>query len=319
VLHDDSNNICPTLARNTPFEVKYIRSPCFDASDDEIPRMFPNTPHFHFSVETSAGERRKIKAPGQRRPRGLPLAALVFPLVTFFVISGTSPTFGVAASPAAVGTEAKIGQLDGLAVSVKVQGPSTQDTPLQVACVFEYVEGDIFTAPPALPAAANGMVHLDQALHGLVTDLRKSGRFAGHALETLLITPPKGTIPAKRLLLIGLGDRKTFTPAFMRQVGAVGMREALRLGVTSYSHASDLKDGGIDSPTSAVADAVLTGALDALRAQRYLSERGASPPPSVRALTLLAGPAFFADTAATLQKLLSHPAEQPPQPLPTRP
>jgi hypothetical protein len=151
------------------------------------------------------------------------------------------------------------------------------------------------------------MVHLDQALHGLVTDLRKSGKFTGHALETLLITPPKGTIPAERLLLIGLGDRKTFTPALMRQVGAVGMREALRLGVTSYSHASDLKDGGIDSPIAEVADALLTGALDALSAQRYLSGKGASPPPSVGKLTLLAGPAFFTDTTAAARRLLSRP------------
>ncbi|HTB56457.1 MAG TPA: M17 family peptidase N-terminal domain-containing protein [Polyangia bacterium] len=212
-----------------------------------------------------------------------------------------------AATPTPVGTEAKIGQVDGLTVVIKVQGPSAQGTPLQVACVFEYVEGDIFKSPPALPAAANGMVHLDQALHGLVTDLRKSGKFAGHALETLLITPPKGTIPAKRLLLIGLGDRKAFTPALMRQVGTVGMREALRLGVTSYSHASDLKDGGIDSPTAAVADGVLTGSFDALRAQRYLSDKGASPAPSVHTLTLLTGPAFFTDTTAAARQLLSSP------------
>ena len=84
----------------------------------------------------------------------------------------------------------------------------------------------------------------------------------------------------------------------MKQVGAVGMREALRLGVTSHSHASDLKDGGIESPTAAIADAVVTGALEALAAQRYLSEKGASPAPSVGQLTLLACPAFFADTTA---------------------
>jgi hypothetical protein len=219
----------------------------------------------------------------------------------------TVPPTVLAAAPAVVGTEAKVGQVDGLAVVVKVQGPSTQETPLQVACLFEYVEGDIFKAPPALPAAVNGMVHLDQALHGLVTDLRKSGKFGGHALETLLIVPPKGTIPAERLLLIGLGDRKTFTPTLMRQVGAVGMREALRLGVRSYSHASDLKDGGIEAPVAEVADAVLGGAFDALRAQRYLSEKGASPAPSVHQLTLLAGPAFFADTTATARQLLSRP------------
>ncbi|HEX4383845.1 MAG TPA: M17 family peptidase N-terminal domain-containing protein, partial [Myxococcales bacterium] len=135
------------------------------------------------------------------------------------------------AAPAAVNTVATAGQSDGLAVQVKVQAPSGQETPLQIACVFKYVEGDL-TNPPALPAALNGMLHLDDSLHGLITDLRKSGRFAGHALETLLIVPPAGTIPARQLLLVGLGDRNAFKPEMMKRVGAVGMREALRLGVT---------------------------------------------------------------------------------------
>ncbi len=206
-------------------------------------------------------------------------------------------------APAAVGTVAHVGQRDGLSVDVAVQGPSTQKTPLQVACVFEYVAGDI-TDPPALPAALNGMLHLDQALKGLITDLRKSGRFAGHALETLVIVPPKGAIPAERVLLIGLGDKKAFTPALMRNVGSVGMREALRLGVTSYAHASDLKDAGVSSPTAAVADAVVQGALDALASERWLHEHSAAPAPSVRTLTLLAGPAFFAETTAAGHALL---------------
>ncbi|HWE30035.1 MAG TPA: M17 family peptidase N-terminal domain-containing protein [Polyangia bacterium] len=205
---------------------------------------------------------------------------------------------------AAAGATAHVGQRDGLSVDVVVQGPSTMKTPLQVACVFEYVAGDLTTSPPALPAAVNGMLHLDEALHGLITELRKSGRFAGHALETLVIVPPKGAIEAERVLLVGLGDRKAFTPALMRDVGSVGMREALRLGVASYAHASDLKDGGISSPTRAVAEAVAQGALDALATERYLHDHGAAPAPSVRALTLLAGPAFFADTTRAAHTII---------------
>ncbi|HEY4286667.1 MAG TPA: hypothetical protein VGN00_06165 [Puia sp.] len=49
----------------------------------------------------------------------------------------------------------------------------------------------------------NGLLHLDQALLGLINDLRKIEKFMGRALETLLITPPAGTIPAGKLLLIG--------------------------------------------------------------------------------------------------------------------
>ena len=87
------------------------------------------------------------------------------------------------------GTSKIWGKVDGIEIEGMVAGPSTEVTPLQVACVFEYTEDDIFKSPPALPAAVNVMVHLDKGLQGIITDIRKNGKFAGHALETLLITP----------------------------------------------------------------------------------------------------------------------------------
>ena len=50
----------------------------------------------------------------------------------------------------AVGTTESLGAVDGIEIEVKVQGPSAQDTPLQILCVFEYTEGDIYNSPPAL-------------------------------------------------------------------------------------------------------------------------------------------------------------------------
>src|ERR1700749_5088515 len=178
-------------------------------------------------------------------------------IVFLFILSAlTTPVFVFAQNTTGdsthkttpVGTSAILGNIDGVDIEVMVQGPSTEVTSLQIACVFEYTEGDIFNSPPALPAAVNGMVHLDHDLNGIITDLRKSGKFSGHALETLLITPPQGTIKAGKLLLIGLGDRSKFAPELMLNVAKVAMREALRLNVNTYAFASDLKDGGIDSP-----------------------------------------------------------------------
>ena len=185
------------------------------------------------------------------------------------------------------------GAVDGIAIEGMVQGPSTEVTPLQIACVFEYTEGDIFNSPPALPEAINGMVHLDKSLNGLITEIRKSGKFAGHSLETLLITPPAGTIGAKKLLLIGLGDRNKFTPELMKQVASVGMEEALRLGVTEYAFASDLKDAGIDSPTAEVAGYGVTGAVNAYRTQVFLKTKKMANFKPIQKITLLAGPAYF--------------------------
>ncbi|MBC9911984.1 peptidase M17 [Chitinophaga varians] len=191
-----------------------------------------------------------------------------------------------------VGTTKVWGKVDGISIIGLVQGPSATVAPLQVACVFEYSEGDIFN-PPALPTALNGMVHLDHSLKGQITELRKSGKFEGHYLETLLITPPKGAMKASKLLLIGLGDRHHFNADMMTNVGAVALREATRLGVTGFAFAGNIKDAGIDSPTALVAANVTKGIIQAWRTQRYLQQQHLAPAKPMTKATLLAGPAFF--------------------------
>ncbi len=76
------------------------------------------------------------------------------------------------AEKTAVGTSKTWGTVDGISVVGLVQGPSAAKADLQIACVFEYTEGDIFN-PPALPKELNGMVHLDEALKGIITEVRK--------------------------------------------------------------------------------------------------------------------------------------------------
>ena len=227
---------------------------------------------------------------------------------TIFLFLLVSVQFATAQTPilTPVGTHSIAGKLDGLSIEAMVQSPSNEVTPLQVVCLFEYAEGDIYTSPPALPAAANGMVHVDQQLHGLITELRKTGRFQGHTLETLLIIPQPGAIKAKRLLLIGLGNRDHFSPDLMTDVGRVGMREALRLGVTSYAHASDLKDGGLDSPTGEVATNVVKGAMDAYETELFLQKRGVAAKKPLTKLTLLAGQPFYAPSVESIKEFITH-------------
>ncbi|HEY4194796.1 MAG TPA: M17 family peptidase N-terminal domain-containing protein [Mucilaginibacter sp.] len=225
---------------------------------------------------------------------------LIFPLITYLLL-GAATVNGQELPP--VGTAAVLGKVDGIAIEAKVQSPSNQQTPLQVICVFEYVAGDI-TDPPALPRAANGLLHVDEALKGLITELRKTGKFAGHELETMLITPPKGTISAQMLLMIGLGDRNKFNADLMTKVGRVGMREALRLGVTSYSHASDLKDAGIDSPTDAVAINVVKGATEAYETELFLKSKGLTNFKPLIKMTLLSGQPFFAPSGEAIRSFI---------------
>ncbi|WP_367866621.1 M17 family peptidase N-terminal domain-containing protein [Pedobacter sp. WC2423] len=193
----------------------------------------------------------------------------------------------------AVGTTKVWGSVNGVAIEGIVQGPSAQVSQLQIVCVFEYTEGDIFNSPPALPAAVNGLVHLDHDLKGMLTTLRKEGKFKGHALETILLSPPKGFIGAKKLLLIGLGDRNKFNADMMTAVGSVAMNEALRIQVKNFSFASDLKDAGIDSPTALVAGNVVKGIFQAYQTQIWLRDKKMASFKPISKVILLAGPSFF--------------------------
>lgn len=218
---------------------------------------------------------------------GILSAVLLFCYTTAF-----SQVVATPEKSTAVGTSKVWGNADGIAIEGLVQGPSAAEAPLQIACVFEYTEGDIFN-PPALPHNLNGMVHLDEALHGQITALRKSGKFTGRYLETLLITPPKGSMKAPRLLLIGIGDRNKFDAELMTTIGAVALREAVRMGVSGFSFASDIKDAGIDSRTAEVAGNVTKGIINAWHTQQYLQQRGLAPVSKLKKVILLAGPAFF--------------------------
>ncbi|WP_160138523.1 M17 family peptidase N-terminal domain-containing protein [Chryseobacterium sp. c4a] len=210
----------------------------------------------------------------------------------------------ILAQTATVGTTKNWGSVDGISMIGLVQGPSSADTQLQVACVFEYTEGDIFKAP-ALPANLNGLVHLDEALKGELTNIRKSGQFLGHSLETILITPPTGSMSGKKLLLIGLGDRNKFTPDMMISVGEVAAREAMRLGVSNFAFASDLKDAGIDSPTALIAGNVVRGIVQANRSENYLKEHKLSTTKKLEKVYLLAGPAFFETAGSGISEAIT--------------
>lgn len=226
--------------------------------------------------------------------------------IAIIIFSGfITGSVAFAQTTTAIGTARVWGTVDGVAIEGVVQGPSAQVSDLQVACIFEYTEGDIYNSPPALPPALNGLVHLDQDMKGLLTEIRKSGKFLGHANETLLITPPKGAIGGKRLLLIGLGDRNKFTPDLMTGIGGVAMREALKLGVNNFSFASDLKDAGIDSPTALVAGNVVRGIFEAYRTQLWLRDKQLTKIKPIAKVILLAGPAFFTTAGEGIQEAIT--------------
>lgn len=198
------------------------------------------------------------------------------------------------ASAPAVGTKSVIFQTrSGPGVNVVVQSPPDMDVPLQIMCFFEYRDGESFTG-------AN--VEADQKLHGLIMELRKSGKFTARPLETLLIAPPTNTVRARRLLLIGLGQPEDLSLDLMKSVGRVGMREARRLGVARYAHASDLRDGGSEKfGVGEVARSVIEGALSAYATEKELQGRGFARPGQISNVSYLAGPKYFNETVQAVK------------------
>ena len=234
------------------------------------------------------------------------VVGLIYPVAFVMVSCTASAQTSTAEKPelTKVGTHSILGKVDGINNEMMVQSPSNEVTPLQIICVFEYVDGNIYNSPPGLPAAANGLAHVDKQLNGLLTDLMKSGRFEGHALETILLIPPAGSIAARKLMIIGLGNRKDFTPDLMINVGRVGMLEALRLGVSSYAQASDLKDGGVDSPTAAVSQNMVKGMLEGYEADLFLQQRHAATKKSLTKVTVLAGQPFYEISAKAIKEYI---------------
>ena len=104
-------------------------------------------------------------------------------------------------------------------MKLRMEGPSTADVPLQVVCYFKY------TAEGA-KRMTGAPVELDKELGGVIGALRERGEFAGDPLETILLVPPPGSIKAKALLLVGLGDEAALSVELMEQVGRVALRES---------------------------------------------------------------------------------------------
>ena len=97
-------------------------------------------------------------------------------------------------------------------VNVLVESPALTKTDLQTICLFQ---------ADAANTLHGSLAEIDEKLGGLLSRIRKDNLFSGNLGETLLIQPKPGTIPARRLLLIGLGDLQGFSPAREQVVGFI--------------------------------------------------------------------------------------------------
>jgi hypothetical protein len=185
-----------------------------------------------------------------------------------------------------------------LPVSVLSQGPSDSDTDLLVFCLFR--------SSPRNKLSAS-LIETDDKLHGLLTEIRKPGLFSGELGETMVLTPPPGSMKPRKLLVIGLGDSQTFTPSRMYLVGKIAFLEADRLGAAHPFFAASILDGGVTKfTTGEVATYVVGGFREALALEQTLHSRGDAGPPAVADFTYLAGPKNVASTRAGIAQAMSN-------------
>ncbi|HET7322467.1 MAG TPA: leucyl aminopeptidase [Longimicrobiaceae bacterium] len=98
------------------------------------------------------------------------------------------------------------------------------DTPLLVAKVFE---GENARLGP--------VAKLDERLGGQISAVMERGDFTGKEGQTLLLYPASGTIPAERLLLVGLGSVESLDLERIRRAAGTAVRQATKLGVKSFA------------------------------------------------------------------------------------
>ncbi len=73
---------------------------------------------------------------------------------------------------------------------------------------------------------------VDKALKGLLMTVAKEDHFKGKLGETLFLRT-HGQIPAKRVLLIGLGKKEDFSEEVVREVAAASLNHAEKIGAKS--------------------------------------------------------------------------------------
>jgi hypothetical protein len=206
-------------------------------------------------------------------------------LATFLVLLSTQiPNRAEDNKPA----EDKIVGPDGLTMIVRMQGPYDAEVPLQVVCYFTPKKGgDTLKGAP---------VEFDKRLGGVIANLRGRGEFAGDDLETLVLDT-RGKIPAKQLLLIGLGSQESLSLDLMEKVGRIAYRESARLGAASVAFAPLIRDQGNDKlPPEEVARYVVRGLLLARDTDVRLQKEGQSKKYTLEEWVEEAGADFFKDT-----------------------
>lgn len=127
---------------------------------------------------------------------------------------------------------------------------------------------------------------LDDALGGQLRELRNNGELTGKNQQSALIHT-RGVLPAKRILLLGLGKKKDATLDRVRQAMGTAFKKVRQTGAQTFT-APVIGTDTVKAPASDLAQAMVEGAiLGGYRFTHYRSENE-DQSKDVRTMTLLA-------------------------------
>lgn len=174
----------------------------------------------------------------------------------------------------------------GIQISIKMDGPYMEAADLQIICLFKHKPtGDTYQG-----AAKD----TDNHLNGILSALRNRGEFVGELGETFLFTPPKDSIPAKRFMVIGLGEEKDLSLESLRVVGRIAAREAVRLKAKHVAWAPVIRDEGNTTIEVGEGDrAFAEQFLSAYDTEKRLQAQGLAPKFNIEDVVIEAGPSYF--------------------------
>ena len=114
---------------------------------------------------------------------------------------------------------------------------------------------------------------------------------------------PAGSIPAKRFMVIGLGDEKDLSLDSFRVVGRIAAREAVRLQAKHVAWAPVIRDEGNTTIDVGEGDrAFIEQMLSAYDTEKRLQEQELAPNFSIEDIVIEAGPTYLRERCKTSRR-----------------
>lgn len=119
-------------------------------------------------------------------------------------------------------------------------------------------EAAIVTLYEGEPVLGGVAAVLDQRSGGQIREIIRMGDFTGRVNQTALLYT-RGALPAKRVLVVGMGKRLDFSPERLRETFARAAQRIRSLNITDFSASLDATH--IDLPLERLAEAAVEGVL----------------------------------------------------------